>query len=180
MNQCLRIIAALSTTLLSAAGLSVSAYAATSASDMAVTASINANCTMSITDLAFGAYDPIVANATSDLRATATLSATCTSGTTSVVTMNPGLHPTYCMSSKCYRKMANAGETSFLRYNIYTEASYSWGNVWSDNPIDRSSVGQVIGSGISQDLTVYGEVHKNQTNALAGSYTDTINVTLRF
>ena len=57
---------------------------------MAVTASINANCTMSTTDLAFGAYDPIVANATSDLRATATVSTTCTSGATGVVTMSQG------------------------------------------------------------------------------------------
>jgi spore coat protein U-like protein len=76
--------------------------------------------------------------------------------------------------------MANAGETSFLRYNIYTNASYSWGYVWTDNPSDIKTVGHVTGSGISQDLTVYGEVHKNQTNASAGSYTDTINVTLRF
>jgi spore coat protein U-like protein len=76
--------------------------------------------------------------------------------------------------------MANAGETSFLRYNIYTNASYSWGYVWTDNPVDVKTVGHVTGSGISQDLTVYGEVHKNQPNVPAGSYTDRINVTLRF
>jgi spore coat protein U-like protein len=76
--------------------------------------------------------------------------------------------------------MANAGETSFLRYNIYTDASYSWGYVWTDNPSDIKTVGHVTGSGISQDLTVYGEVHKNQTNAPAGNYTDRINVKLRF
>ena len=171
---------ALSTMLLFAVGLSVSAYATASVSDMAVTAEINANCIMSTTDLAFGAYDPIVANATEGLTGSATVSATCTSGATGVVTMSGGLHSTFCMSSKCYRRMANAGETSFLRYNIYTNASYSWGYVWTDNPVDTKTVGQVTGSGISQDLTVYGEVHKSQTNASAGSYTDTINVTLRF
>ena len=94
--------------------------------------------------------------------------------------MTGGLHSTFCMSSKCYRRMANAGETSFLRYNIYTNASYSWGYVWTDNPVDVKTVGHVTGSGISQDLTVYGEVHKNQPNVPAGSYTDRINVTLRF
>jgi spore coat protein U-like protein len=171
---------ALSTVLLSAAGLTLPAYAATSTSDIAVTASISASCTMNVTDLDFGAYDPIVANATSGLTGSATVSSTCTSGATGVVTMSGGLHKTFCESSKCYRRMANAGETSFLRYNIYTNASYSWGYVWTDNPVDTKTVGQVTGSGISQDLTVYGEVHKNQTNASAGSYTDTINVTLRF
>ena len=179
-NQKLLKILGLWPVLLYAAGLSLPVYAATSASDMSVTVNVNASCTMGVTSLDFGTYDPFGAHATQDLRATATVSTTCTSGATGVVTMTGGLHPTYCMSSKCYRRMANAGETSFLRYNIYTNASYSWGYVWTDNPVDVKTVGHVTGSGISQDLTVYGEVHKNQTNASAGSYTDTINVTLRF
>ncbi|MDB9972764.1 spore coat U domain-containing protein [Oceanospirillaceae bacterium] len=170
----------ISAMLLGISSLSVNAYATLSTSDMAVTASINASCTMNVTDLDFGAYDPVVANATSGLTGSATVSATCTLGATGVVTMTGGLHSTFCMSSKCDRRMANAGETSFLRYNIYTNASYSWGYVWTDNPVDVKTVGHVTGSGISQDLTVYGEVHKNQTNASAGSYTDTINVTIRF
>ena len=172
-------LAIISTIALSTAALTVPAYADATA-NLTVSADIIASCTMSTPDLNFGAYDPIVANATSDLRATATVSATCTSGATGVVTMDGGLHTFYCISSKCYRRMASAGETSFLRYNIYTDASYSWGYVWTDNPVDAKTVGQVTGSGISQDLTVYGEVHKNQTNASAGSYTDRINVTLRF
>ena len=166
--------------LLGISSLSVNTYATLSTSDMAVTASINASCTMNVTDLDFGAYDPVVANTTSGLTGSATVSATCTSGATGVVTMDGGRHLTYCMLTKCYRRMANAGETSFLRYNIYTNESYSWAFVWTDNPNDVNTVGHVTGSGISQELTVYGEVHKNQTNASAGSYTDRINVTLRF
>ena len=167
-------------TVLGLTALTIPAYATNTAANLTVSADINASCTMNVTDLNFGAYDPIVANATEGLTGSATVSSTCTSGATGVVTMSGGLHSTFCMSSKCYRRMANAGETSFLRYNIYTNASYSWGYVWTDNPVDTKTVGQVTGSGISQDLTVYGEVHKNQTNASAGSYTDTINVTLRF
>ena len=173
-------LAIVSAMVLGLAALTVPAYATDTAANLTVSADINASCTMNVTDLNFGAYDPIVANATEGLTGSATVSATCTSGATGVVTMSGGLHSTFCMSSKCYRRMANAGETSFLRYNIYTNASYSWGYVWTDNPVDVKTVGQVTGSGISQDLTVYGEVHKNQTNASAGSYTDTINVTLRF
>ena len=173
-------LAIVSAMVLGLAALTVPAYATDTAANLTVSADINASCTMNVTDLNFGAYDPIVANATEGLTGSATVSATCTSGATGVVTMSGGLHPTYCISSKCDRRMANAGETSFLRYNIYTNASYSWGYVWTDNPVDTKTVGQVTGSGISQDLTVYGEVHKNQTNASAGSYTDTINVTLRF
>ena len=173
-------LAIVSAMVLGLTALTVPAYATDTAANLTVSADINASCTMNVTDLNFGAYDPIVANATEGLTGSATVSTTCTSGATGVVTMSGGLHSTFCMSSKCYRRMANAGETSFLRYNIYTNASYSWGYVWTDNPVDTKTVGQVTGSGISQDLTVYGEVHKNQTNASAGSYTDTINVTLRF
>ena len=43
-----------------------------------------------------------------------------------------------------------------------------------------SAVARVVGSGVSQDLTVYGEIPKNQTSASAGSYTDTITVTLTY
>ena len=179
-NQKLLKILGLWSVLLYAAGLSLPVYAATSASDMSVTVNVNASCTMGVTSLDFGTYDPFGAHATQDLRATATVSTTCTSGATGVVTMTGGLHSTFCISSKCYRRMANAGETSFLRYNIYTNASYSWGYVWTDNPVDVKTVGHVTGSGISQDLTVYGEVNKNQPNVPAGSYTDRINVTLRF
>ena len=171
---------ALSTVLLSAAGLTLPAYAATSTSDIAVTASISASCTMNVTDLDFGAYDPIVANATSGLTGSATVSSTCTSGATGVVTMSGGLHKTFCESSKCYRRMANAGETSFLRYNIYTNASYAWGSVWTDDSNDTATVGRVTGSGVSQDLTIYGEIPKNQNNVSPGTYADTVTVTLAY
>ena len=166
--------------LISNVSLSVPAYSTTITEKMNVSADINASCIMSSTDLDFGDYDATGVNVTADLTATATISTTCTSGTNGVITMSGGSHFLFCMSSKCYRRMANAGETSFLRYNIYTNESYSWAFVWTDNPNDVNTVGHVTGSGISQELTVYGEVHKNQTNASAGSYTDTINVTLRF
>jgi spore coat protein U-like protein len=36
----------------------------------------------------------------------------------------------------------------------------------------------MMGAGVSQNTTVYGEIPKNQKNAVAGSYTDTVNITL--
>ena len=74
--------------------------------------------------------------------------------------------------------MANEGETSFLNYNIYTNESYSWSVVWSDNTSATKEIVQMMGAGVSQNTTVYGEIPKNQKNAAAGSYTDTVNITL--
>ena len=173
-------IMALSALLISTANLNLPAYAFTTTADMNVSADINASCIMSSTDLDFGDYDATGVNVTADLTATATISTTCTSGANGVITMSGGSHSLYCLSSKCYRRMANEGETSFLRYNIYTNESLSWGSVWSDNTSATNEVVQVIGSGVSQNTTVYGEITKNQRNAAAGSYTDTITITLNY
>jgi len=76
--------------------------------------------------------------------------------------------------------MANQDETSFLRYNIYTNESLSWGSVWSDNTSATREIVQMMGAGVSQNTTVYGEIRKNQKNAAAGSYNDTVNITLTY
>ena len=171
---------ALSALLISTANLNLPAYAFTTTEDMNVSADINASCIMSSTDLDFGDYDATGVNVTADLTATATISTTCTSGTNGVITMSGGSHPLYCVSSKCYRRMANEGKTSFLMYNIYTNESYSFNSVWSDNPSATKEIVQVMGAGVSQNTTVYGEIPKNQKYAAAGSYTDTVNITLKY
>ena len=166
--------------LISNVSFTVPAYSTTITEKMNVSADINASCIMSNTDLDFGEYNAIGVNATQDLLATATISTSCTSGTNGVISMSGGSHVLFCMSSKCHRQMANQDETSFLRYNIYTNESLSWGSVWSDNTSATNEVVQVIGSGVSQNTTVYGEITKNQRNAAAGSYTDTITITLNY
>jgi len=166
--------------LISAASFILPAYATSTTTNMNVTANISATCTMSNTDLDFGDYDATGTNSSRDLLATATISTSCTSGTNGVISMSGGSHVLFCVSSKCHRQMANQDETSFLRYNIYTNESLSWGSVWSDNTSATNEVVQVIGSGVSQNTTVYGEITKNQRNAAAGSYTDTITITLNY
>ena len=153
----------------------------TSVSDMAVAVNVNASCTMSVTSLDFGIYDPIGANATQDLTASATVSTNCT------LRYNWRCHyestVTICcivLINDCLRQLANAEATSFLSYNIYTDANYSFSGIWNHDVGEMSAVARVVGSGVSQDLTVYGEIPKNQKSASAGSYTDTINVTLTY
>jgi spore coat protein U-like protein len=169
-------------TVLGLTALTIPAYATNTAANLTVSADINASCTMNVTDLNFGAYDPIVANATEGLTGSATVSATCTSGATGVVTMSGGLHPTFCMSSKCYRRtirnMANEGSTSYLRYEIYADASHTI--VWNYSQVSMSSVASVTGTGASQDMTVYGKVFKNQKDAAAGSYADTVTIGVNY
>ena len=179
-NQRLLKILGLSPVLLFAAGLSLPVYAATSASDMAVTVNVNASCTMSVTSLDFGTYDPILANATQDLTASATVSTNCTLGAFVSVKMGNGLHATYSagrsrmMFSRNYsRHMSNVGSDSKLRYELYKNEGHT--DVWTE--IGGRSV---VGTGTSDDLTVYGKVFQNQQASAAGSYSDTVTVTVLF
>ena len=179
-NQKLLKILGLWPVLLYAAGLSLPVYAVTSASDMAVTANVNASCTMSVTSLDFGTYDPIVANATQDLTASATVSTNCTLGAFASVKMGNGLHSTFSagrsrmmFSRDISRHMSNVGSDSKLKYELYTNDGHT--DVWTQ--IGGRSV---VGTGTSDDLTVYGKVFQNQQVAAAGSYNDTVTVTVLF
>ena len=76
--------------LLGSAGLTVPAYAVDKTSDLSVTANIGNSCTITTTDLAFGAYDPIVTNKTDSLKKMAAVSSTCTTGATGTIALNNG------------------------------------------------------------------------------------------
>ena len=54
----------------------VPAFAGSATSNFSVTASVASNCTISTTSIAFGAYDPIVANATTPLDTTGSVTIT--------------------------------------------------------------------------------------------------------
>ena len=175
-NQRLLKILCLSPVLLYAAGLSLPVYAATSASDMAVTANVNAFCTLSAANLDFGIYDPILDNATQDLTVSAKISTTCTLGITAFVTLSNGLHSTTTLVRRGrmlfttdYRHMSKVGSDSNLMYELYTNADHTtvWNQSWFLN---------VVGSGTSEDLVVYGKVFKSQIDASAGDYTDTVTI----
>jgi spore coat protein U-like protein len=176
INQRLFKIVALSAVLLDAAGLSLPVYANSSTSDINVSANTSGYCIISNTDLNFGAYEVIAANATQDLTAFATISTTCTSGASAYVIMDNGLHSIreQRISGRMifytdHRHMSNAGSDSKLQYELYTNDNHT--TVW------HSSYRQfIVGSGVSENLTVFGKVFKNQQDAVAGSYTDTINI----
>lgn len=156
--------------LLGIISLSGNTYATLSTSDMAVTASINVSCTMSVTNLDFGTYDPILANATQDLTASATVSTNCSLGAIAIVRMSKGLH---FFSGNYSRHMSNVGGDSKLKYELYKNEGLTdvWTGKWGQS---------VVGTGASDDLTVYGKVFQNQQDAAAGSYNDTVTVTVLF
>jgi len=156
--------------------------------------------------LSFQAAIPSVQSATIGITATllpACAAGTTTSGTTSIGTINFGNYATLtstinatssqlagsirvnCVNGLSYkilmdggvsgtvasRKMANTTNSALtILYNLYTTASRT--TLW-DNTTGQSGTG----SGADQWYTVYGRV-PSQTTPAAGTYTDTVNVTV--
>jgi spore coat protein U-like protein len=143
------------------AAIPSTASAATATTSFAVSATVADSCTVSATALGFGAYA-----VASDSAATTTVTVTCTNGTTYHVALDDGGNFTTT------RRMTDA--TSFLEYELYTDAGHvtRWGNT------DTTDV-DGTGDGSAQALTVYGLVPSGQF-VTAGSYTDTINVTVTY
>jgi len=168
-------IAALSAMLLGTA-LSVPAYADTSSANMAVTANIGMNCTISTTDIAFGGYDAIVTNASVDLDAQGSVTATCTVGSAGVVIIGQGLgNHDDSSDSNPMRRMQGPSEGDYLEYQVYSDSARS--AVWTNEV--ATGVGYTA-TGSAQVMPVYGSVNAGQTAVANGSYTDTLVVTVNY
>jgi spore coat protein U-like protein len=153
--------------------------AATNQANLSVTATVAANCTISTTAVAFGAYDPVGANLASALdnvAAPGKVTVNCTTGSAATVQLGQGGHADAGSTDAVPdRRMSDgAGTPHFLDYALYSNAGLStiWGN---DATVDVA----YTGTGASADLNVYGVVAANQ-QAPVGSYTDTVIALITF
>jgi spore coat protein U-like protein len=144
------------------------AQAATTTTTFPVTATVLKACVVSANPLPFGNYDP---TATTPVDATTTLSVLCTVGTSFTVGLNAG---TASGATVTTRRMTNGANT--LGYALYQEAARTnnWGNTpGTDTPLATTA------PILPTTLTVYGRLPASQ-NVPAGSYTDTITVTVNY
>lgn len=142
------------------------ADAATDQAQFTVSATVIASCDVTAQNLSFNNYDPVIATPTD---ATTTLSVFCTNGTTYTVALDAG---TGSGATVTTRKMTSGANT--LSYSLYKDSGYA--TVWG------ASGGALVsgtGSGAAQSLTVYGRIAAQQTS-IAGSYTDTVTVTVTY
>ena len=150
------------------------AYAGTATSNLSVTATVSANCTIDASGtVAFGAYDPVVANAAADLDNTGTISTVCTNGSSAAITLGQGANADAGSTDDLPLRRMTDG-TNFLGYEIFADSART--TVWGNSAATEVSV---TGTGASVDTTVYGRVAQGQ-NVPAGSYTDTVIATVTF
>lgn len=137
--------------------------------NITVSAQISANCTISAGNMAFGAYDPIVANAAggSDVTATADITTTCTTGSSPLINLSLGDNS----PGAGLRRMASGSD--LLNYNLYTDSGHN--TVWGDS----SNIAATTPDGTAQINTVYGLLPKGQ-NKPVGSYSDVVVASVSF
>jgi spore coat protein U-like protein len=155
------------------AGFGVNSFAATATDNLAVSATVAANCTISTAAVSFGAYDPVGTHSATNLDATGTVTTTCTNGSAVTVILGQGANAdTGSTDAVPLRRMTDA--TNFLAYFLFSESGRTtvWGNTAGTGLGDT-------GTGSTSDLTVYGRVGSAQ-NVPVGSYSDTVVATVTF
>ena len=141
-----------------------SASAATSTSNMAVTANVAASCTITASPLPFGAFTG------AQLDVNTSVSATCTNGAPYTIDLSAGAGTGATTSA---RVMTNTNATSnTLTYSIYT-------NVGRTTVCGVGCVSGATGNGTAQATTLYGRMTA-ASNPYVGPYTDTVVATLNY
>ena len=155
------------------AGVSINSYADTATSNLGVSASIAATCTISTSPAAFGAYDPVVTHKSAPLDVTGTVTTTCTNGSAVLITLGQGANADTGSDDATPLRRVKSG-SNYLSYFLYSDTGRTteWGN-------DTSSVIPDPGPGAASALTIYGRMPADQ-NMPVGSYTDTVVATVTF
>ena len=144
------------------------AIAATATGSFQVRITIQESCAVVSTNmLDFGSQNVLTANVDQDTQ----LSVQCTASTPYDIGLNAG---TGAGATEAVRKMTGPGAAT-VSYSLYQDAGRSvlWGNTVGTNTISGT------GTGAAQPYTVHGRVPP-QTTPGAGTYIDTITVTVTF
>jgi spore coat protein U-like protein len=146
------------------------AFAAQATSSLDVEATVTANCTVSTAAVEFGNVDVTSGQAA---QGTGSVIVTCTNGTAWSAAADAGAGTGADLT---VRKLANGA--NLLNYALFIDPART--QVWGDGAEGATSLFSGTGTGSAQAKTVYGLIAAGQTDAPAGSYADTVQVTVSY
>jgi spore coat protein U-like protein len=142
-----------------------SVYADTLNLNLNVSATVLPACSASVTPVNFGNYSGDYLYANGDI------TVTCLQGTPYHIALDAGRN---------YRQISN-GMNGLLSYSLYKDMSGTeWGDSDYANTYPRGSSLTDWGTGFSQAHTVYGVLRGGQTASEAGTYSDTVQVSIYY
>ena len=138
--------------------------------EVQVSATVAANCQLTVDPLVFGTYDPLGTHQTTALDGSAQLTVSCTRGTQATIVMDGGKN---AGQDAPIRLLAQLGEN--LSYQLYQDSSriHVWGR--GSDAYAFVSTGGLPG----QKLTVYARIPPGQ-EVPAGTYTDVVTASVDF
>lgn len=136
-----------------------------------VTANVVNKCTVSATDVSFGAQPASAIN----VRATGAITVNCANGTTYDVGLRPSSANGGTDNGTGNLAGAAPGNTDKVPYKLYQDAGYSipWGNT-----IGSNALGPKVGTGNAQNYPVRVEVQS--ANYTPDNYQDTVTVNVTY
>jgi spore coat protein U-like protein len=152
-----------------AAVFSQPAFAQTAGANLGSSAEVTANCAVSSTPIDFGSVDVTTGAA---VVGTGGISVVCTNGTPWSASADAG---TGGAATLAVRQMSDGANT--LDYVLYTEPTRT--TIWGDGVTTTATIDDT-GTGVAQDKTIYGRISAAQTGTVAGSYADTVAVTVTY
>jgi len=150
-------------------GAPTAALADSRQTTMSVNATVSANCTISAGGVDFAAINP---QSASPHTATGTVTVTCTNGAPWTIGADAGAGTGATLTSRRMMSGANA-----INYSLFTDSGFV--NVWGSGS-GGTALLSGTGTGSAQALTVYGRVPAGQTTIRAGTYGDTVNITVTY
>jgi spore coat protein U-like protein len=151
---------------------------------LGVSATVNANCTITTSAVSFGRYESLQANATAPLNAAGTVSIACSKGSAPRIAMDLGQNPS---GGKRYMALVAAGgPASTLHYELYQPATAApgagcifpgaaaWGSAATQAFVPRAASGRA-----PRTYSICGTVPAGQAVRM-GSYADTVVATVNF
>jgi len=155
--------------MIALAATSSQAMAGSATANFQVSATVNASCLVSASNVDFG---PVTPAGTGTATATGSITSTCSKTTPYSLAISAG-----SSGSVSDRKMAGSisGNTDTLAYNLYSDsgATKVWGETAGTNTVD------LTGTGVAQTSTIYGKLPLNQY-IKPDSYKDNLTVTLTY
>jgi spore coat protein U-like protein len=158
--------------------IALPANGATATGNLAVGASVTANCIIGTAAVAFGAYDPVVANAAVALTATGSITVACTAGSAPTITLGLGANAVGAV-----RKMASGAER--LVYELYQPPTAAAGVACGALTTIWGTAGANIftptppASKAARTYNVCGAIAANQDVGV-GAYSDTVVASVNF
>lgn len=167
-----KVLVLLATTALAGSLMSSPAAAATTNGTLSVNATVQAGCTVTAANLDFGIYSG------NEIAQTSDITLVCTNNATASIALDAGLHAT-SPNDITTRKLANSDSSNLLSYNVFQNSTHTspFGHTNGTDTADNVSV---TAGATGKVVTAYGIMPANAGTLIAGTYTDSISVTVTY